>query len=324
MNNFCPQPWVGLDISAQGEFKPCCKFNKTISNNIEDYKNSQLLQEVKDYHQKNIRHEGCKRCWDDEDAGIRSKRQLDNQYVFRKKFINIFTSRIRLLGMTFGNTCNLACRTCGTIASSRWLQEIKKHGNFNNQTVYNHSKFYKNDGFMNDLVDLIDDNIHIDIAGGEPLLSGTQEHINFIQNLSDKGKNITLHYTTNCTNYPSNDILTLWSKFNKIDIQFSIDGIGNKANYIRWPSDWDIVYSNIKKYQEYQKQNSNIQISISHTLSILNILDLPNFIDWCEKESLPKPYIGMVSKPGEYNIKSLPPSVKEQIKNKKKDAKTID
>jgi len=313
MKNFCAQPWVGLDITPQGEYKPCCKFSSVIADNLDDYNNSKLLKELQDYHNNDLRHPDCKRCWNDEDSGLISKRQLDNKFVFHEKLLDIDSGKINLLGLTFGNTCNLACRTCNTNSSSRWRKEIDEHGNFNNQVVYTHSKFYKDKKFFDDLLQMLDENLHIDLSGGEPLLTGTKEHLYFIKKLAKHGDNITLHYTTNTTNYPSDELLKLWTNFKKVDIQFSIDGIGDKLEYIRWPAEWNTIYEHIQKYKALATSNTNIQLSISHTLSIFNVLDLPQFLDWCEKESLPTPYIGMVSYPVEYNIKVLPQDIKTQI-----------
>jgi MoaA/NifB/PqqE/SkfB family radical SAM enzyme len=313
MKNYCSQPWIGLDISAQGEFKPCCKFNKSISNNIEDYYNSKLLQEVKDFHSNDLRHPSCKRCWDDEDAGVKSKRQLDAEYVLVDN-IDIADDNIKLLGISFGNTCNLACRTCGSYASSKWASELKRHGNFNEQKLYGHNKFYKDSNFITSLIQKLGENVHIDITGGEPLLSDSIEHHDFI-NMMAKKESVTLHYVTNCTFYPSNKLLELWKTFKKVDIQFSIDGTGELFEYIRWPANWETVYKNIKRYQEYQSINDNIQLSISHTLSILNVSNINDFLSWCKSESLPEPYIGFVSKPLEYNIKALPKNIKLKLKD---------
>ena len=45
--NICYQPWVGLDISPQGEYKPCCKYSHAISDNYNDYRNSDELNQLK-------------------------------------------------------------------------------------------------------------------------------------------------------------------------------------------------------------------------------------------------------------------------------------
>ena len=52
------------------------------------------------------------------------------------------------------------------------------------------------------------------------------------------------------------------------------------------------------------------------SLSIFNVLYLPEFLKWCLKNKLGKPYLGLVSDPVIYSIKTLPPKVKELISNK--------
>jgi hypothetical protein len=73
---------------------------------------------------------------------------------------------------------------------------------------------------------------------------------------------------------------------------------------------------NIKQYQHEQKIKNNINLSISHTVSIFNVLDLPQFLIWCYKQGLPFPYIGMVQDPLHFNIQYLPSSIKEKITQK--------
>jgi hypothetical protein len=96
----------------------------------------------------------------------------------------------------------------------------------------------------------------------------------------------------------------------------SIDGIGDKFEYLRWPAQWDLCYKNIKQYQTQIDNCKNMQLSISHTISIFNVLYLNEFFIWCFKEKLPEPYLGMVESPKHYNIRNLPKATKELIQKR--------
>jgi MoaA/NifB/PqqE/SkfB family radical SAM enzyme len=104
---------------------------------------------------------------------------------------------------------------------------------------------------------------------------------------------LTLHYTTNATIFPDNSWLELWKQFKEVEIQLSIDGIGQRFEYIRYPASWEIVSTNALKYLEIQ----NIKLSISTTVSAYNIAYLDELFSWAKQNGLPKPYLGRVHNP---------------------------
>jgi len=314
MTNMCYHPWVGLDITPQGEFRPCCKYSHFIADNLSDYQNSSELKELQNQFLQGQRPERCKRCWDDEDANLPSKRQLDWQYVFHSKAPDI--KSIKILSLPFGNSCNLACRTCNSASSSGWISESEKlRKYFPDIKIYKHQRFYQDEKFINEIKNISSDLIHVEFPGGEPFLAGVNEHLDFLDFLIlNDSKNTSLHYMTNASIFPDDRFWVRWEKFKKVDIQLSIDGIYNQFEYMRWPAVWSSVENNVKSY--INKKSNNIQISLSHTVSIFNVFYLPEFIKWCLQNKLGKPYLGMVSSPKMYSIKALPQQVKETLGKK--------
>ena len=311
--SFCSLPWTGLDISPQGNFKPCCKYQYTIANDIETYFNSQELSEIKKDFLSGKKPGGCYRCWNDESLGIPSKRQLDLKYVHDN--IHPSLDSLKIISMPFGNTCNLACRTCDSESSSFWVQSEKKlKKEFPNIEIKSHKKFYKDKKFIDRISELSKDVKLFEFPGGEPFLTGTNEHLNFLKSLvSENSKNLKLHYTTNATIFPDERFWSIWKQFKNVDLMLSLDGTKDHFEYNRWPAKWDVCYANIKKYQEKQQEFKNVQISISHTVSVFTIFYLPEFIKWCLKEKLPFPYFGILVDPGYYSVRVLPQSVKNFI-----------
>lgn len=310
---FCSLPWTGLDISPQGEFKPCCKYSKTVATNFDDYINSQELAMLKKQHLSGKKPNGCYRCWKDEELGIESKRQIDQKYTFNNTHLDL--NSYKIISMPFGNTCNLACRICSSYNSSFWNSQAKKiKKEIPEIKIHSHKKFYKDELFVNRILELSSDVLLFEFPGGEPFLTGVKEHLTFLSSLAKKkAKNIKLHYTTNTTVFPQEEFWKVWKEFKNVDIQLSIDGIEDKFEYNRWPAKWDNCYSNIKKYQDKEKTHGNIQLSISHTVSIFTVHYLPEFLSWCSKEHLPEPYLGMLVKPDHYAISCLPKSVRCRI-----------
>ena len=121
MTNMCYHPWVGLDISAQGDFRPCCKYNGTFGLSLKEYENNPSLQKLQQDFLNGERPSGCQRCWSDEDSGLPSKRTIDNVYFFNDQVPDMKSYKV--LSLPFGNTCNLTCITCNPESSSRWQKE---------------------------------------------------------------------------------------------------------------------------------------------------------------------------------------------------------
>jgi organic radical activating enzyme len=309
----CYHPWVGLDISPQGEFKPCCKYTQSLADNLADYQASPVLAQLRSDFENGVENPGCARCWRDEQAGLPSKRTLDNEYVFKGQEPAL--NSIKVLSMAFGNTCNLACRICNSYSSSKWGEQAEKiKHKFPEIPIYKHNKFYKDEGFMQSIKDATHDVIHVDFAGGEPLYADYSVHCGFLIHLIEQGsKKVDLHYVTNGTRFPDHELFAIWHEFNKVDIQISVDSIGTQFNYNRWPARWASVEENIESYKHMTRIQPNIQLSISHSVSIFTVMYLPRLLDWCKSRGMPEPYLGLVSRPEYYSITVLPPEAKKVV-----------
>jgi radical SAM protein with 4Fe4S-binding SPASM domain len=310
MKNFCFNAFTGLDISPTGNIAPCCKFLKEelpnfhISDGIEQYKKSEFLKKLQSQFSKNERPNGCHRCWVEEDAGIRSKRQLD--YIRHQKHFDSLTLNepgFSNISFAFGNLCNFACRICGPNSSSRWVTELKKM-NINKGAIQN---WYQKREHLDDVFNHIRDAVHIDIPGGEPLLLELKEHFAFLDRFSlEQKKKMSLHYVTNGSNYPKQSHLDIWKDFQKIDLQLSLDDIEHRFEYNRWPGKWHEVLTNVKKYKKLCNDSDNISLSISFTLSAFTVFYAEDFCKWCIKNGLPLPWIGRLDFPDYYRIGVLP------------------
>lgn len=313
LDTFCSLPWVGVDIDPQGNFKPCCKFSMPVSSNFSEYDHSKLLQQVKHEFRSGIKPEQCSRCWQDEAAGLPSKRQLDHQYVLP---LDPDLGSLKILSLTFGNVCNLACVTCNSAASSRWISdEHKLAGQFDHIQIKKHHLHYRDQKFIDEILQRSKDLVHLEIHGGEPFLNNRDLHLGLLRNLENASQ-IKIHYITNASIYPDPEFWEIWKKFRHIDIQLSIDGTHDRFEYLRYPAQWKSVHDNVLRYQ----QQSHVQISISHTVSWINLIYMDDFITWCVESGLPRPYIGPVSRPDYLSVKSLPATAKQYAQHLLADA----
>jgi len=300
MSNFCHNAFLGLNISPNGQLKPCCKFLTSemppfhISKGIDRYKNSEWLRDIQKQFLDGKKPSGCERCWKEEAAGVKSKRQLDfERHKNKFESMDLDNSNFLNINLAFGNLCNLACRICSPEVSSKWASEKKKEDGAH----YPIWDWFKNPNIMNDIWNHTEQAIHIDIPGGEPLLLEIPEHFTYLEKFvkTKRANEISLHYTTNGTTFPTAEHIKIWQSFREIDIQMSIDDIGPRFEYNRWPANWNQVYENIKKYQQLSKSNTNIRLSISYSISALTIIYIDNFFKWCIRENLPAPWMGLVS-----------------------------
>lgn len=298
---FCYSPWTNLDIDPLGTMAPCCKFQfdkdkekiNIQTHTIQQYSKSDFLKQIRSEFIQGNWPSGCERCKIEEQNNIESKRNLDNtRWKDQYEQYNLDSNEFITASIAFGNTCNLKCIMCGPYASSKWQKEYK--------TIYGidvaHNKFYKNN-FVKDLIKAAPNLIHLDIPGGEPLLSGVLEQKELLGHYIQSGKaqTISLHYTTNATIFPDTEWWEIWSHFKNVDIQLSIDAIGDRYEYIRYPAIWDTTVKNVQQYLQMQK--GNIQLSISHSVSAYNIYYLDEFFEWCYTMGLPRPWLGRIHTP---------------------------
>jgi molybdenum cofactor biosynthesis enzyme MoaA len=277
---------------------------------LEKYVNSNLLTTVKQDWIEGKWPAGCERCRIEETNGIASKRQLDyERWQSHYEHYNINSDQEFLTAsMAFGNTCNLKCITCSPQSSSKWQKEYFDIYNIDVKPV----KFYKQN-FVEEFANKTNGLIHLDIPGGEPLLTGVDEQRQLLQLYIQSGQadKISLHYTTNATVFPDQTWWDLWQHFKEIDLQISVDGVGHRFEYIRYPASWSEVEDNINKYLSIDA--SNFRISVSHTISAYNIYYLDEFVSWCHNMNLPKPWMGKVHTPAHMRPGVWPAEIRQLI-----------
>jgi MoaA/NifB/PqqE/SkfB family radical SAM enzyme len=299
-NVFCYAPWTNIDIDQQGVMMPCCKYlweTKDVTNinthSINDYINSPFLNKVKDTFNEGQWPKGCDRCKIEEQAGIKSKRQLDQeQWGDQYKDYDFDNPTFVTASIAFGNTCNLKCIICNAYSSSKWQAEFQKI--YGNDIKPNH--FYKDD-FVDTFIEVAPTLKNIDIVGGEPFLSGVKQQKQLLQHYIDTGvaSELELHYTTNATIFPDDSWWLLWSKFKTVRIQLSIDDIEDRFQYIRFPADWNEVLENISLYQ--RKCFDNIILEVATTVSAFNIFYLDELLTWTKSIGLSTPWLGRLHIP---------------------------
>jgi organic radical activating enzyme len=145
------------------------------------------------------------------------------------------------------------------------------------------------------------------LTGGEPTIIKQQHKLldYFIENKI--AKNIKLKYNTNLTNVPKH-LISRWKNFQKVQLNCSIDAVGDLNKYIRYPSDWKKIVENFEKVRKLE----NVYIEIHCTVQMYNILSLPNFMNWADNYNH-KIYFNILNHPEELNIRVLPKELKKIV-----------
>ena len=119
------------------------------------------------------------------------------------------------------------------------------------------------------------------LMGGEPLL--IKEVRDIMRYIVSKGRSrdITLALVTNGT-VVGDEWSELAIQFKSLIITVSLDGYGELNSYIRHPSEWETIKSNITRLQEIP----NAYVCVNMTVQVYNMLRITELIDFCEQAGL--------------------------------------
>lgn len=324
MEHKCILPWIHIETTSTGEVRPCCLYKEYISvdkkvlklekSSILDAWNSEYMQNLRTQFLKGEKPSGCSACWETESVGKVSKRQISlQQYSHHLDKFNQPLQSPVYLDLKLGTVCNLKCRSCSSFSSSKWASdEIKLYQRTMNPN--SHSYWIEEDSpLWKDIETLLPSIEHFDFTGGEPFL--VKKHFDILKLCAQRGyaKDITIHYNTNGTVMPSDEMYEIWQQFKNVEIMFSIDGIENKFQYLRHPGKWSDLINVFEKTLSLDK----FYVNICYSVTIFNILYVKEFIKWFEKYNMlpDRLYFNLIWKPEYLNIKNLSQDSKQRIKN---------
>ena len=324
---YCVNAEHGFCTRPTGMVVPCCISKEAIqaddgqpanlsTHDAEAVWNSQYLKTLRSKLNDGVKHANCEQCWSEEAAGYPSKRIRDNARWQQLDFVPSGPTP-KLLDLSLGNTCNLACRTCGTFASSRWYKESQRQllnpsqrfelKQLNDTITASYDEQASIWAFLDKALPEV---LHIDFYGGEPML--VKRHWEMLDKIpADQAKNISVHFNTNGKQWDDDYVDTL-KRFKAVIIDLSIDGIEDKFEYMRWPAEWHEVSNNILKFKQLSDDNPQIQVGICITLSVLNIWSLAETIDYVHKTGL-RSYLNLLFQPASMCLKNLPDNARDLV-----------
>jgi hypothetical protein len=247
----------------------------------------------------------CVKCHKEEFQGVASKRIWETgtwvedgidlpELIKQTEEDGTVPENLVYLDLRLGHTCNLKCIMCSPHDSSMWVADHKKvypifqAKELKEQMAWDSDAFdnywYETPDFWKEMYAQIPNLKQVYFAGGEPLL--IKEHKLFLEEIIRQGyaDKILVRYNTNGL-LVNDEIIELWKKFKKVKVGFSIDAVGDRNHYIRYPSDWDTIERNLRKLDNTP---DNIQVSIATAIQILNIKHLPELAKWKIQQNFKK------------------------------------
>jgi MoaA/NifB/PqqE/SkfB family radical SAM enzyme len=241
----------------------------------------------------------CIKCVEQESRGYKSMRSTANKEInYNSTDKNGKVSTMpNTMELHYGNVCNLKCRMCSQNYSNQVGKElleignsdpeflqwvIKQSGNVNNWTnnLSVEYTWFENEKNKKKLNDFIDKNIsQLTVIGGEPTI--IPEFYELFEHCDKNGTLGKKQFTivTNLTN--TNHNMTRWlPKLKHWTLWASLDGIGARTEYIRYPSNFEKIKENLNFYKSILRQHKNGKIVFSPAIQLLNIDQLDEMLEW--------------------------------------------
>ena len=270
-NNFCRYLSNGYSFTLKPDdeliVKPCCWFSQEIPVNSSLLDNrKKLFESISDWTA------NCNKCQVLENAGQQSLRQSGPDWI-----PDSINSRDPVtIDIHLDNECNAACVTCNPHSSSLWTREQSKLQN-KKITIQHITPTSAIDRIVSAVS--LEKVKYIKFFGGEPLFTDT--HLKFLEHVPHP-EQVTLHYTTNGSIYPNQEVLNVWKKFKLIIFAASLDGIEEQFNYIRWPLTWSKVSKNLLRIRD-NKRIPNLMFRIEFTANFLNAYYFDRLESWVQQ-----------------------------------------
>ena len=282
-NLYCSMIHGGLHLDFktplpknQTTIQHCCLRYETYTVNFDsNFWKNQQLEKLRKINTQNIWDPGCANCESLESSNNISLRLGMNQGLGINGQTNLLgPARIDLM---FDISCNLACRSCGPESSTYWQRHLKEHGQWDQPVTTLRKKNEVIDALSNlDLSNLR----QLVFCGGETLLGHEYwEVADWLgNNVPNAKQQLTLCFQTNGTQSISPKNFSIIEKFHLVKLHVSLDAIGSKFEYLRWPASWNQVTDNILNLRE--KLPGNVMFVVEETVSIFNLLYLQELENW--------------------------------------------
>jgi sulfatase maturation enzyme AslB (radical SAM superfamily) len=279
----CSLPWVHAELSLQHDnIKPCCKYRDTLGKISDGFINVWMNERSNQLRQdwvNGVHRNECSAC-DVSDDAFSYKKWKNKSYNEHFDFLQNSDAETPQLPSVFhfslSNTCNLACRMCNPLQSSKLAQMTRKHTELQKYLYLQpHQKKIDIEVMRGSFKNVE----HITFAGGEPVIDDdTLAVIKMIKEESTKLK--VVNFSTNLTNINDELFRELCSLNAVVVLSISIDGPPHVHNYIRYHCEWDTMMKNLAYIS---KNYPKIRFSTNTTVSAFNVGYVTDTLDTIQK-----------------------------------------
>lgn len=332
----CPNFFNNVMNDSFGVYKTCClhvpiKDNKVVgvavNESLDTFWNSDYMKQsrIKAINGEEIK--GCEECYRSErNGGTSLRKDLVEIYEENEDYLDSikiaqendgqldkFPTAIEL---RVGNLCNLKCRMCQPQDSDLINREYKELISLDNTLgeILPIVDFEITDDLTSYIQGIRDNASTIKIirfSGGEPLINKSfYELLDYLIE-GDYAKNIEFRLNTNLTKMKEETLEKL-SKFKRVTIDFSIDGLGPVYEYIRYPMVWDITKNKIDMAYKFMANHDNIKMNANFTVQIYNVFCMFDLIDFFLSKSI-LPILHILQNPSYLNIRNMPDNLKNDL-----------
>jgi molybdenum cofactor biosynthesis enzyme MoaA len=277
----CEAQWKG-DAVKEPQLKD--------ASGLEQWFEGDYLSNIREKMLKGIPLPECTGCYIKEKKHKLSTRMSINNKFFSDKNNDPYEHSLKKIDVKLGNKCNLKCKMCFPYASSELWKEWKELGwNSDKKDPNNNTNWKYYDGYFKEDYAWPKNKTNIEkikqsavkckqivVTGGEPTIN--PEFYEILKYCIDLGvaKDISLIVTTNATKIHPR-FFDLVKQFKYITLRISMDGTGKTYEYVRYPADYNKVFKNIERYNEFIKSlggESTLKINF-----VLQVWNLHNAVD---------------------------------------------
>lgn len=331
----CKHPFFSIQNNIEKPYTPCCWARTSHSSTPSpkdalpfEYFDSDFFRrfrkEMLDGERTDFLYDYCKDCWYQEDNLGHSHREEPDVDLLEKfnqdgSLSNSEGRFIKLALNIFGNYCNLECYECiPRYSSSRDVALRKLKSNWEGVDRFfsipgNGDLKKVNTDQFNRIIKNIKENSSkietVEFVGGEPALM--KSHFEILDALIESGdsKEIQLSYVSNMTLLNLDIMKRYFDNFKHTHIQWSVDGIGKRNYWLRYPTDWESTLKNVYSVRKHPK----VYITSTITPTCLNIFYIKELINFLIIEDLYSGINNFVVDPDFLRIKHLPDNIKNLI-----------
>jgi len=329
----CVVPWTTIDITPDGVPLMCGQAPVPLSvdgrparidrDSLESFWNGPDIVAVREAMSRGEQPDACQACWAHERAGGRSLRhEMNETYgliagrdwsidrLLRRSAENGYRADPPVwFQLQFGNTCNLKCRSCNPVSSSRiaadrvqsaWVTD----GRPLPPAIPRSQAWFRNIERVAEMVGGNDEPFMLSLIGGEPFL--IDEIWQFLELLAERGwsQRCTVGLASNGTRCRP-ELERLAPQFHTFACTLSLDGHGRVFEYLRHGSQWADVVRTVSWMQTLP----NVDVSVSPTLQNGNVLNMVELLRFVDERNL-RLLFNVVSEPARLAPTNLPPRVR--------------